>query len=240
MKIKEKSQFEAKKEEVARFNAENRWKKRGISMLPTAFGMSFVAKFMNAAGALVHIYTDGTVLVSHGGTEMGQGLHTKIAQIAAEELQLDIKNIYVEGTGTDIVANGSSTAASVSSDLNGMAVYDACRQLKERLQPFRDKLGKSASLAQISQEAYFGRVDLSAHGYYITPDIGFDWVTGKGKPFHYFSYGAAVSLIELDVLTGDYLVLRTDIVHDVGRSLNPAVDIGQVRALSVLIVCCVP
>ncbi|MEW5297568.1 MAG: hypothetical protein WDW36_000770 [Sanguina aurantia] len=213
-------------EKVAQFNAVNRWRKRGLAATPTKFGISFTTKFLNQAGALAHIYLDGTVLVTHGGVEMGQGLHTKMAQIAAQALGLPLHKVYISETSTDKVPNASPTAASASSDMYGGAVLDACSQLAERLAPFRKALGPEVPFKAVVNAAYMERVDLCAHGFYKTPDVtGF----GGNRPFNYFCYGAAVSEVELDTLTGDFQILRTDIVMDVGNPINPAIDIGQVE-----------
>ncbi|GLC34818.1 hypothetical protein PLESTB_001167600 [Pleodorina starrii] len=226
-KVMESSDYEQRRAQVAQFNAANRWRKRGLAATPTKFGISFTTKFLNQAGALVHIYhMDGTVLVTHGGVEMGQGLHTKMAQVAAQALNVPLSKVFISETSTDKVPNASPTAASASSDMYGGAVLDACRQLKERLAPYRAKLPAGASFKEVANAAYLDRVDLSAHGFYITPDItGF----GGNRPFNYFCYGAAVSEVELDVLTGDMQVIRSDLVMDVGNPINPAIDIGQVE-----------
>ncbi|EFJ45339.1 hypothetical protein VOLCADRAFT_63971 [Volvox carteri f. nagariensis] len=219
------SSFTERRDKVAEFNSENRWRKRGIAATPTKFGISFTTKFLNQAGALVHIYLDGTVLVTHGGVEMGQGLHTKMAQVAAQALNVPLSKVFISETSTDKVPNASPTAASASSDMYGAAVLDACRQLSERLAPYRSKL-PSGTWKEVVNAAYLDRVDLSAHGFYATPDItGF----GGNRPFNYFCFGAAVSEVELDVLTGDMQVLRSDLVMDVGNPINPAIDIGQVE-----------
>jgi len=222
------SDFTKRLNTVQQFNSKSKWKKRGIACLPVKFGMSFTAKFMNQAGALVHVYTDGSVLVTHGGIEMGQGLHTKIAQIAAGALGIPMEYIYINETSTDKVPNTSPTAASVQSDINGMAVLSACQKIAKRLDPVKKEFPNSDWKA-IVKKAYFNRIDLSAHGFYKTPDIGFDFDVGQGKPFNYYNWGASCSEVEIDCLTGDYQILRADIVMDVGNSLNPAIDIGQVE-----------
>eukprot|EP00658_Telonema_sp_P-2_P053351 TRINITY_DN4184_c0_g1_i1.p1 TRINITY_DN4184_c0_g1~~TRINITY_DN4184_c0_g1_i1.p1 ORF type:complete len:317 (+),score=50.69 TRINITY_DN4184_c0_g1_i1:189-1139(+) len=183
---------------------------------------------MNQASALVHVYQDGTVLVNHGGTEMGQGLHTKMCQIAATAFEIPLSKVYVENTSTDKCANTSPTAASVSADMNGAAVLNACNLLLERLAPIRASM-PGALFPEVTNAAFFQRVDLTAHGHYKTEGVGFDFATMEGKPFHYFSYGCAVSEVEIDCLTGDYHILRSNLVHDCGKSLNPAIDIGQVE-----------
>jgi xanthine dehydrogenase/oxidase len=189
---------------------------------------------LNQGGALVHIYhADGSVLVTHGGVEMGQGLHTKVAQVAASELGIELERVFIAETSTDKVPNTSATAASVGSDLYGMAVQDACRQLRERLDKFRDERRQKGveykSWPELVDAAYHFTVNLSAQGFYRTPDLHFDWISGRGHPFSYYTYGAACSEVEIDTLTGDFNILQTDIVMDVGDSLNPAIDIGQIE-----------
>lgn len=224
----ERCLYEERREHIEAFNRENRWRKRGLAMTPTKFGISFTATFMNQAGALVHVYTDGSVLLTHGGTEMGQGLHTKMIQIAARIFGIPVCKIHISETSTNTVANTSPTAASASSDLNGMAVKIACEQVMERLKPYKMENPKG-EWEEWVRSAYFDRVNLSANGFYKTPDLGYDWKTNTGRVFNYFCFGAACSEVEIDCLTGDHQVLRTDIVMDVGISLNPAIDIGQVE-----------
>lgn len=208
---------------------ENRWRKRGISLVPVTFGIAFTALHLNQSGALIHIYQDGSVLLSHGGTEMGQGLHTKMIQVAAEMLQIPSEKIHISETATDRVANTSATAASAGSDLNGMAVLDACRQINERLQSYRDQFPND-TWESLVLKAYFDRVSLSAFGFYKTPNISlFDFENNSGTPFNYFTYGAGCSEVEIDCLSGDHQVIRTDIVMDIGSSINPAIDIGQIE-----------
>ncbi|XP_047317867.1 xanthine dehydrogenase 1-like [Impatiens glandulifera] len=226
--LKSSSNLLKAREEIQQFNRCNRWKKRGIAMIPTKFGISFTTKFMNQAGALVHVYTDGTVLVTHGGVEMGQGLHTKVAQVAASSFGIPLSSVFISETSTDKVPNSSPTAASASSDFYGAAVLDACDQIKARMEPVASKK-KYESFRELAKACYMERIDLSAHGFYITPDIGFDWVTGKGKPFSYFTYGAAVAEVEIDTLTGDFHTRTTDICMDLGHSINPAIDVGQIE-----------
>ncbi|KAJ1982432.1 hypothetical protein H4R34_001725 [Dimargaris verticillata] len=223
------AQYQARRQAIDAFNRTSRWKKRGLAIVPTKFGISFTERFLNQAAALVHIYTDGSVLLTHGGTEMGQGLHTKMVQICAEELGVPVDQVYINETASNTVINASPTAASASSDMNGMAVLDACNQLNARLAPIRDRLPPGASLTAVAKAAYFDRINLTANGFYKTPDIGFDWATKTGQMFFYFTVGTAISEVELDVLTGDHVVRRTDIAMDVGRSLNPAIDVGQIE-----------
>ncbi|XP_072912176.1 xanthine dehydrogenase/oxidase isoform X4 [Hemitrygon akajei] len=197
------SSYQSRRKAVDVFNSQHRWKKRGLAIIPTMFGISFTAKFLNQAGALVHIYTDGSVLLTHGGTEMGQGLHTKMVQVASKVLGIPVSLVHISETSTSTVPNTSPTAASVSSDLNGMAIKVSA--------------------------AYMERVSLSAAGFYRTPDLNYNQKENTGRPYSYFSYGVACSEVEVDCLTGDHKNLRTDIVMDVGLSLNPALDIGQVE-----------
>ena len=227
--LKEESEWERRKQEVAAFNEKSKWKKRGMALIPTKFGISFTALFLNQAGALVHIYHDGSVLVAHGGTEMGQGLHTKMTMIAAEALMVPLDNVFISETATNTVANTSSTAASASSDLNGYAIWNACKQLNERLAPYREKLGKEATMKEIAHAAYFDRVNLSANGFYKTPDIGYVWGPNTGQMFFYFTQGIAAAEVEIDTLTGDWTCRRADLKMDVGRSINPAIDYGQIE-----------
>ena len=220
---------------------------KGLALTPVKFGISFTAMFLNQAGALVHIYTDGTVQVSHGGTEMGQGLYTKIAQIVASELGLPLEHIEVTSTRTDKVPNTSPTAASSGTDLNGQAARNAALAIKQRLIDhivdthqvdaenvvFEDGHVSwpkhCISFAQLTQEAYMARISMSATGYYRTPKIHYDREQAKGNPFFYYSCGASVSEVEVDTFTGTYTIPRVDILHDVGESINPAIDLGQVE-----------
>ena len=227
--IMEESKYKARKEAVATFNKQNKWKKRGMALIPTKFGISFTALWFNQAGALVHIYHDGSVLVAHGGTEMGQGLHTKMVMIAAEALGVPMQDVYISETATNTVANTSATAASASSDLNGYAIFNACEQLNQRLAPYKEKLGKNASMKELAHAAYFDRVNLSANGHYKTPDIGYIWGENTGQMFFYFTQGVTAAEVEIDTLTGDWTCLRADIKMDVGRSINPAIDYGQIE-----------
>ncbi|XP_022086122.1 xanthine dehydrogenase/oxidase-like isoform X2 [Acanthaster planci] len=223
-----KSDYVNRRRVVDQFNSENRWRKRGIAATPTKFGIAFTYLPLNQAGALVHIYTDGTVLISHSGVEMGQGLHTKMIQVASRALRIPQEKIHILETDSSKVPNTSPTAASASSDLNGMAIKTACETLLHNLEPFmRDN--PKGTWEEWVKAAYLSRVSLSTTGFHASPDLYFDWQTGRGKPFRYFSYGVAVSEVEIDCLTGDHQVLRTDIVMDVGDSINPAIDIGQIE-----------
>ncbi|MGB0747671.1 MAG: xanthine dehydrogenase molybdopterin binding subunit [Magnetospiraceae bacterium] len=221
--------------------------KRGIAITPVKFGISFTKTFLNQAGALVHVYTDGSIHLNHGGTEMGQGLYTKVAQVVAEEFQVDVSQVKITATNTSKVPNTSATAASSGADLNGMAARAAAREIRGRLVAFLAAEHQAApedvtclpgrfkvrdaeySFEDVVQRAYFARVQLSATGFYATPKISWDKDTGQGRPFYYFAYGAAVSEVVIDTLTGENKILRTDILHDVGQSLNPAIDLGQVE-----------
>ncbi|NYS61224.1 xanthine dehydrogenase molybdopterin binding subunit [Vreelandella salicampi] len=245
------SDYWARREEIAAFNAQSGVIKKGLALTPVKFGISFTAKHLNQAGALLHVYTDGSVMINHGGTEMGQGLHTKITQVVARELGLDLSAVRISATRTDKVPNTSPTAASSGADLNGQAARDASVKLKARLFDFAadhysadtDDMrledgyliagyGESEQRipwGELVQAAYFGRVSLSEKGFYATPLIHYDRTVGQGNPFYYYAFGAAVSEVSVDTLSGEYQVTRVDILHDVGDSLNPAIDIGQVE-----------
>ncbi|MBN7775312.1 xanthine dehydrogenase molybdopterin binding subunit [Nitratireductor aquimarinus] len=239
--------YAARRREIAAFNAKSPVIKRGLALTPVKFGISFTATHFNQAGALVHVYTDGSVHLNHGGTEMGQGLHTKVAQIVAEEFQIDIDQVKITATTTGKVPNTSATAASSGTDLNGMAAQDAARQIKNRLIAFaaeahdvpkdqvvflpgRVRIGnREIPFAELIGEAYMARIQLSAAGFYKTPKIHWDRDKGQGRPFYYFAYGAACAEVSVDTLTGEYMVERVDILHETGRSLNRAIDIGQIE-----------
>jgi xanthine dehydrogenase large subunit len=223
------SDFHARRAAIDDYNAAHPHRKRGLAITPVKFGISFTATWYNQAGALVMIYRDGSVQVNHGGTEMGQGLHTKIRQIAADALGVDLERVRIMPTRTDKVPNTSATAASASTDLNGAAVLDACRQLKERLAPIAAEHGDPAPFAHIVEIAYRKRIPLFAQGFYRTPEIHWDAASGKGRPFYYFACGAAVTEVAVDGFTGQYTVLRTDILQDVGDSSSPLIDRGQVE-----------
>nr|XP_057906870.1 xanthine dehydrogenase/oxidase [Doryrhamphus excisus] len=223
-----RSQYQRRRAAVELYNRQNRWTKRGLAIVPTMFGISFTVSFLNQAGALVHIYTDGSVLLTHGGTEMGQGLHTKMVQVASRVLGVPCSKIHITETSTNTVPNTSPTAASASSDLNGAAVKNACQILNERLEPYKSQNPKG-SWEDWVKAAYLDRVSLSASGFYKTPDLGYHFDTNSGRVFNYFSYGVASSEVEVDCLTGAHKNLSTTIVMDVGVSLNPAIDIGQVE-----------
>lgn len=227
------SSYEARKAEIDQFNRRNRYCKRGISVVPTMFGISFTYRVYNQAGALVHVYhTDGSVLITHGGVEMGQGLHTKVCQVAATAFEIPMEKVFVSETASDKVANAAPTAASASSDLYGMAVLDACEQIKGRLAKVRAKYPNMSRWEDLVHQAWQERVDLSAHGFYRTPSldvVDLSQSGAKGRPFYYYTNGAAVSVVEVDTLTGQHVILSTHIVMDVGRPLNPAIDIGQIE-----------
>ncbi|MGV2101717.1 xanthine dehydrogenase molybdopterin binding subunit [Rhizobium sp. 21-4511-3d] len=245
--LEESADYQARRNAIISFNRDSRYIRKGIALTPVKFGISFTMTAFNQAGALVHIYQDGSIHLNHGGTEMGQGLYTKVAQVLADSFQVDIDRVKITATTTGKVPNTSATAASSGSDLNGMAAYDAARQLKERLVAFaaekwsvdpaeviflpnRVRVGETEiPFPDFVKQAYFARVQLSAAGFYKTPKIHWDRAAGRGTPFYYFAYGASCTEVTIDTLTGEYLIDRTDILHDVGRSLNPAIDIGQVE-----------
>ncbi|KAH9502657.1 hypothetical protein Btru_074041 [Bulinus truncatus] len=220
------SQFNTRKEEILEFNRLNRWKKRGFAMVPLTYGLGYPFKAYNKGSALVNIFKDGSVVLIIGGVEMGQGLFTKMIQVASQVLDVPVDNIRVADSRTDVTPNVSSTAASMTSDLIGMAVVDACEQLSGKLKKFRfpDKSWKT-----VITEAIGERECLSAFGYYKPDSTGMDWNRKVNSPFFYFTFGAAYSVVEIDCLTGDHQVLYTEIVMDVGHSLNPAIDVGQIE-----------
>jgi xanthine dehydrogenase large subunit len=241
------SEYRSRRREIERYNRTSPIVKRGIAVTPVKFGISFTATHLNQAGALLHLYSDGTAMLNHGGTEMGQGLNTKVAQVVAHELQIGLDAVKVTASDTSKVPNASPTAASSGSDMNGMAAQSAARTLRARLIAFAAThfgvAPESVSLAdgcfhagahrvpfaEIVRRAYMARIPLSATGFYATPKIHYDRKTFTGRPFYYFAYGAAVAEVALDTLTGESRVLRVDVLHDVGRSLNPAIDIGQIE-----------
>lgn len=208
------------------FNRRNRYKKLGVGISPLKYGISFTFGALNQAGALVHIYKDGSVLVTHSGTEMGQGLNTKLIQIVSTTLRVPPECITMSLTSTAKVPNTSPTGTSCGTEFNGWALYNACVELNSRLDKYRtsDRTFKQAVTA-----AYLDKVDLCAHGFYEVPGISWNWEAGKGRPYAYFTYGVGASLVEIDTLTGDHVVKRCDIVYDTGRSINPAIDIGQLE-----------
>jgi xanthine dehydrogenase large subunit len=243
--LKVSSRFDERRAAVDVFNAQHAHTKRGLAITPVKFGISFTASFFNQAGAFVLVFRDGTVQVNQGGTEMGQGLLTKIRQLAADALGVPSMHVRVMTTATDKIPNTSATAASSGSDLNGAAVVDACAQIRTRLAGVAAAIfeceaamvsfadgevsagGTRMPFAALCENAYKRRVPLFAHGYYRTPDIHFDPESGRGKPFHYFAFGAAVSEVDVDGFTGAYRLRRTDILQDVGDSISPVIDRGQ-------------
>ncbi|MCK0150141.1 xanthine dehydrogenase molybdopterin binding subunit [Marivita sp. S6314] len=245
--LEETSAYRQRRADIIAFNKTSPVLKKGIALTPVKFGISFTATWYNQAGALVHVYNDGSIHLNHGGTEMGQGLNTKVAQVVAEAFQVDFERIKITKTTTEKVPNTSATAASSGTDLNGMAALNAVEQIKERLTAFACEtwnvapeevrfhanqvhIGKDTlSFDAFIKQAYLARVQLSAAGFYKTPKIHWDRAKGQGRPFYYYAYGAACSEVTIDTLTGEYRVERTDILHDVGRSLNPVLDKGQVE-----------
>ncbi|MCY1056954.1 xanthine dehydrogenase molybdopterin binding subunit [Nannocystis sp. SCPEA4] len=241
--------WDARRAEIAEFNARSPWQKRGLGFMPVKFGISFTNTMLNQAGALVLIYADGSVQLNHGGTEMGQGLHTKMLAVCAHELGVTTAQIRCMATATDKVPNTSATAASSGSDLNGMAVQRACAEIRERVRPLAAELlggvapeavqfvagaavapdGRKLPWSELAKTAWMRRLSLSAAGYYATPNIAYDRSAGRGKPFHYFAYGAAAIEVEVSGLTGEHRILRADLLHDVGSSLLPTIDLGQVE-----------
>lgn len=246
-KLAEHCDYFTRRETIKTFNEQSPIIKKGLALTPVKFGISFNATLFNQAGALVHIYTDGTILVNHGGTEMGQGLYSKIRQIVAHEFSLDLSKIRLSATDTAKVPNTSATAASSGTDLNGKAAQAACINIRNRLQTFAAELantkpsqvqfkdgyiyasGQSWQFAEFIKLAYQARIQLWDSGFYKTPDIHWNPVLRYGRPFFYFAYGAAASEVAIDTLTGESKVLRVDILHDVGNSINPAIDIGQIE-----------
>lgn len=245
--LEKTSNLQARKAEIAAWNSKNPILKRGIALVPVKFGISFTLTWLNQAGALVHVYQDGSIHLNHGGTEMGQGLNLKVAQVAAQVFGVDVGRIKITASDTAKVPNTSATAASSGSDLNGMAAQNACEIIRGRMaeylaekhQTTPDKVvfadnkvrvaGTELSFEAAAAMVYQARVSLSSTGFYATPKINWDRIKGSGRPFFYFAYGAAVTEVVIDTLTGENRILRTDILHDTGASLNPALDIGQVE-----------
>ncbi|WP_133487116.1 xanthine dehydrogenase molybdopterin binding subunit [Aliiroseovarius marinus] len=245
--LEDSADYQARRKAILEHNAKGGVIRRGIALTPVKFGISFTATWFNQAGALVHVYNDGSIHLNHGGTEMGQGLNTKIAQVVAEAFQVDFDRIKITKTTTEKVPNTSATAASSGADLNGLAALDAVEQIKARLEQFAvESRGVSEDAVEFRpnhlrigdetiafdafvKEAYMARVQLSAAGFYKTPKIHWDRASGTGRPFYYYAYGASCSEVAIDTLTGEYRIERTDILHDVGRSLNPILDKGQVE-----------
>jgi len=245
--LEAQADYQQRREAIAAWNAVNPVLKRGIAFTPVKFGISFTLTHLNQAGALVHVYQDGSVLLNHGGTEMGQGLFLKVAQVAAEVFGIDVANIKITATDTAKVPNTSATAASSGADLNGMAVRVACEKIRTRISDHIAKTNgcdpsgvdfidgqvrvgtQTLTFAEAASAAYQARVSLSATGFYKTPDLQWDRIAGRGRPFYYFAYGASITEVVIDTLTGENRILRTDILHDAGKSLNPALDIGQIE-----------
>ena len=243
----ETSDYKARRAAIDAWNDANPVLKKGIALTPVKFGISFTLTHLNQAGALVHVYADGSVHLNHGGTEMGQGLFQKVAQVAASGFGIDLRDVKITATDTGKVPNTSATAASSGSDLNGMAVKAACDTIRGRMIDFlatyfsvekaaiRFEQGsvyvaeEQFTFAQIAALAYENRISLSATGFYKTPKVAWDRIKGDGRPFFYFAYGASVTEVVIDTLTGENRILRTDILHDAGTSLNPALDIGQIE-----------
>jgi xanthine dehydrogenase large subunit len=241
------SDYRQRRADVRAYNSRSPVLKKGLAITPVKFGIAFNLSHLNQAGALVHVYVDGSVLVNHGGTEMGQGVNTKVAQVVAHELGIDFSQVRVTATDTSKVANTSATAASTGADLNGKAAQDAAHQIRQRLASFAAERfednpasvrfadgmvhvgGQAISFASLVQQAYVARIQLWSDGYYATPGLSWDAKTMTGHPFQYFAYGAAVSEVVVDTLTGEWKLLRADALYDAGKSLNPAIDIGQVE-----------
>jgi len=241
------SDYRARRRAIDAYNEASPILKKGLAFTPLKFGIAFNVTHLNQAGALVHVYVDGSVLVNHGGTEMGQGINTKVMQVVAHELGLDLACVRATATDTSKVANTSATAASTGADLNGKAAQDAARQIRERLAAYAVKLyggdvacvrffdnhihvnGHVVPFAELVQKAYLARVQLWSDGFYATPGLSWDAKTMTGHPFSYYAYGAAVAEVVVDTLTGEWKLLRADALYDAGQSLNPAIDLGQVE-----------
>ena len=247
-KLIKKSNYKKRCLEIKKYNSKNKYKKKGIAITPVKFGISFTTIHLNQAGALVHIYTDGSVHLNHGGIEMGQGTHTKIAQLVSKSFGIPYEKVQISSTNTSKVPNTSASAASSTTDLNGAAALDAVKKIKLNLEKFiRSKykimskneplyknesiiLGnKSFKFKNIIQEAYLNRISLSSTGFYSTPKINFDKKKFHGRPFLYFCYGASVTEVTIDTLTGENIVDRVDILHDAGNAINPALELGQIE-----------
>ncbi|MGH1416399.1 MAG: xanthine dehydrogenase molybdopterin binding subunit [Pelagimonas sp.] len=239
-RLEASADYQARRAAVAEWNASNPVLKRGIALTPVKFGISFTLTHLNQAGALVHVYQDGSVQINHGGTEMGQGLFQKVAQVAAQVFGQPLEAIKITATDTGKVPNTSATAASSGTDLNGMAVKLACETIRARMEEhlgtevaFEDGVvfvdGTDISFAEAAKRCYEGRISLSSTGFYKTPKVEWDPIAGQGRPFFYFAYGASCTEVVIDTFTGENRILRTDILHDAGASLNPSLDIGQVE-----------
>jgi xanthine dehydrogenase large subunit len=252
--VEAESKYRARRDSVNAFNAKNKYRKKGVALVPLKFGISFTATMLNQGGALLNIYMDGSVSVNHGGTEMGQGLNTKMQQVAADGLGIPVRHVRVTGTDTQKVPNASATAASSGADINGAAINNACDQMRARLAPVAARMlgcnadaikfeagqaintgtsglndKKSVDWTSLIKQAWLDRVGLSVTGFYMTPDIKYDFTTLQGKAFYYNCYGAAVTEVEIDTRTGEWWLQAVDIVHDAGQSINPSIDIGQIE-----------
>jgi xanthine dehydrogenase large subunit len=241
------AKYRERRNSVNAFNKVNKRRKRGLALVPLKFGISFTATMLNQGGALLNIYMDGSVSVNHGGTEMGQGLNTKMAQVCADGLGIDLSYVRVTGTDTQKVPNASATSASSGADINGAAIMNATAQMRARLAPVAANMlgckdtdvnfannmahggGKSVEWTAVAKQAWMDRVGLSVAGFYMTPEIKYDFLTLTGHAFYYYCYGASVSEVEIDTRTGEYWVKAVDIVHDAGKSINPAIDKGQIE-----------
>ncbi len=245
--VASESKYRERRDSVNAFNKVNKRRKRGLALVPLKFGISFTATMLNQGGALLNIYMDGSVSCNHGGTEMGQGLNTKMAQVCADGLGIDIKYVRVTGTDTQKVPNASATSASSGADINGAAIMNATAQMRARLAPVAANMlgckdtevsfannmahggGKTVAWTAVAKQAWMDRVGLSVTGFYMTPEIKYDFATLTGHAFYYYCYGASVSEVEIDTRTGEYWIKAVDIVHDAGKSINPAIDKGQIE-----------
>ena len=245
--VASEAKYRERRDSVNAFNKVNKRRKRGLALVPLKFGISFTATMLNQGGALLNIYMDGSVSCNHGGTEMGQGLNTKMAQVCADGLGIDIKYVRVTGTDTQKVPNASATSASSGADINGAAIMNATAQMRARLAPVAANMlgckdtdvsfannmahggGKSVAWTAVAKQAWMDRVGLSVTGFYMTPEIKYDFATLTGHAFYYYCYGASVSEVEIDTRTGEYWIKAVDIVHDAGKSINPAIDKGQIE-----------
>ena len=245
--VASEAKYRERRDSVNAFNKVNKRRKRGLALVPLKFGISFTATMLNQGGALLNIYMDGSVSVNHGGTEMGQGLNTKMAQVCADGLGIDLSYVRVTGTDTQKVPNASATSASSGADINGAAIMNATAQMRARLAPVAANMlgckdtdvnfannmahggGKSVEWTAVAKQAWMDRVGLSVAGFYMTPEIKYDFLTLTGHAFYYYCYGASVSEVEIDTRTGEYWVKAVDIVHDAGKSINPAIDKGQIE-----------
>ena len=246
-RLRSDARYDERQAAVARFNAESAILKKGLALTPVKFGISFTTTHLNQAGALLHVYADGSIQINHGGTEMGQGLYTKVAQVVAQAFGVALDRVRITATRTDKVPNTSATAASSGADLNGMAALDAAETIRARLADFCARTfgcetdavvfaggevqagGERMPWATLCRRAHMARISLSATGFYATPDLHYDRAVHQGQPFYYFAYGAALAEVVIDTLTGEHRVLAADILHDCGRSLNPAIDKGQIE-----------